>query len=314
MFRDSSRALSLIVGNRQAKLLAGLAFVSSILSGCAPLLTTSNTPVPPYGEAPVAVNFQTSYQFKLQALQHWRSAADFAAEDLHKKLQATGVCGPGNTCDQELFVRKPCAGPDCDTSSCSTAFSRTFHDLLESALSKRGFQLATKSSENNFSVGIESQAVQFSSDRPQLRAAGQLVKLGEGVWALRDVATPINIAARPNNIVSSRLVEPNSVIIPNWFKSNYASGETPSHELLVNVSVINSKNIVLSKASTAYYIADSDAQHYLCTPVKDQKNSGGIDAQKSRSSTVFGVYGDCTEPGCRPPSRDVITSPKPQVQ
>jgi hypothetical protein len=190
--------------------------------------------------------------------------------------------------------------------------------LLESALSKRGFQLSARASENNFTIGIESQAIQFSSDRPQLRAAGELVKLGEGVWALRDVASPLNIAARPNNIIAGRLVEPNSVIVPNWFKSNYASGDTPSHELLVNVSVINSKNTVLSKASTVYYVADTDTQHYLCGAPSDAKKNPSSEATKGRSSTAFGVYGDCAEPGCRPPSREPARqsadTPTPQIR
>jgi hypothetical protein len=190
--------------------------------------------------------------------------------------------------------------------------------LLESALSKRGFQLSARASDSNLTIGIDSQAIQFSSDRPQLRAAGELVKLGEGVWALRDVASPLNIAARPNNIIAGRLVEPNSVIVPNWFKSNYASGDTPSHELLVNVSVINSKNTVLSKVSTVYYVADTDTQHYLCGAPSDTKKNPSSEASKGRSSAAFGVYGDCAEPGCRPPAREPARqsadTPTPQTR
>ena len=312
------KANPIVADQKRFLVLAFIALVSSAIAGCAPLLTTSNTSVPPYGEAPVAVNFQTSYQFKLQALQHWRSAADFAAEDLHKRLQSAGICSTGSTCDQELFVKKPCLGPNCDASSCSTAFTRTFHDLLESALSKRGFQLSARASDSNLTIGIDSQAIQFSSDRPQLRAAGELVKLGEGVWALRDVASPLNIAARPNNIIAGRLVEPNSVIVPNWFKSNYASGDTPSHELLVSVSVINSKNTVLSKVSTVYYVADTDTQHYLCGAPSDTKKNPNSEASKGRSSAAFGVYGDCAEPGCRPPAREPARqsadTPTPQTR
>jgi len=312
------KANPIVADQKRFLVLAFIALVSSAIAGCAPLLTTSNTSVPPYGEAPVAVNFQTSYQFKLQALQHWRSAADFAAEDLHKRLQSAGICSTGSSCDQELFVKKPCLGPNCDASSCSTAFTRTFHDLLESALSKRGFQLSARASDSNLTIGIDSQAIQFSSDRPQLRAAGELVKLGEGVWALRDVASPLNIAARPNNIIAGRLVEPNSVIVPNWFKSNYASGDTPSHELLVSVSVINSKNTVLSKVSTVYYVADTDTQHYLCGAPSDTKKNPSSEASKGRSSAAFGVYGDCAEPGCRPPAREPARQsadiPTPQIR
>ncbi len=98
----------------------------------------------------------------------------------------------------------------------------------------------------------------FAANRPQYRYAGVPVELGPGIWAIRDV-----IDGSADNPAQSPAV-PDAL---HWFRSEFASGQTPRTELFITVSITDSRRF-LSRSSNAYYITDADKHLYdqdLCS-------------------------------------------------
>ena len=103
--------------------LPGLALCASrLLSAC----TT------PYSEAPVATNFPTSKQHKLQAGAHWDAIAKDAATTLVTSLRLGKGCIAAYPDCNQLVLRPPRE---------VTPFSRAFHTLLTTSLVNQGVQM-----------------------------------------------------------------------------------------------------------------------------------------------------------------------------
>ncbi len=213
---------------RKHNISAALA-LAAILAGCAT----------PYGEAPLAANFPTGKQPKLQAAAHWNVIAYDVAQQLAAGLKAKPTL-------PALYVNQVANKTD---------FDRAFANQLISALVADGF-VVQKSPAGALVVDIDTQAVRFSANRPQYRYAGAATALTAGVWALH--------LASPAGIATAAIVGADAYM---WFSSEFATGATPQMEILVTTSVSDGRQY-LARNTSVYYVADADSALYRTpTPV-----------------------------------------------
>lgn len=194
----------------------------------------------PYGEAPLATNFPTSKQQKLQAAAHWNVIAGDVAKQISSGLKDK----------RPLFVNQ---------SSVKTAFDRAFTNDLISALVAEGY-IVMKSPAGALSVDVDTQAVLFAPNRPQYNYAGLATAVTAGVWALRDVS--LNTAGK---VLGAGVAVAAGVDAYSWFRSEFATGETPQTEIIVTTSVSDASRY-LARSTSIYYVADTDRRMYVYEP------------------------------------------------
>jgi len=206
---------------------------------CLPLLTSCATS---HSEAPLATNFSTAHQLKLQAASHWNTIAKDVAKQISASLKEM----------HPLYVNQ---------SSVKTVFDRAFANQLTSALLAEGHTVL-KTPAGALSVEVDTQTIRFSADRPRntyvgLPAVGLPTALAAGVWALRNVQ--INTIPPVLGAVAV------GFDAHTWFSSEFASGGTPQTEIIVTTS-ISDENQYLAHSTSIYYVADSDSRMYVYEP------------------------------------------------
>jgi len=212
---------------------------AAMLAGCAT----------PYSEAPLATNFPTTKQEKVQAAAHWNAIAKDVANQVSSKLADK----------RPLHVIQP-AG--------KSAFERAFSNQLISSLVASGHAVM-KQPAGALNVEVDTQVVGFSPNRPQYHHAGTATALMTGVWALH-VGEATAGAALYATVAAADAY--------TWFRSEFATGETPKTEIIVTTSVSDG-NQYLSRSTSIYYVADSDKALYETTgpglTARNIKVSGG---------------------------------------
>jgi hypothetical protein len=258
-----------------------MALAATALAGCAvqSIHSGGQKSFPDRNEVPIASNFPTSTQLKLQAAEHWRRVANTSADALVRSLKSNGACVPNKGC-ATLYLRRSCETTGCAPQACETTFNRVFHNDFLTALLTHGYQVSTVPAANAPVVDLDIQAVSFAHNRPQYRYAGQPVELGPGIWALRDVISLMD----KSGAETRRTLDHDT----NWFRTEFAAGPTPRNELVITVSATSGANTYLARNTAVYYTADADAAHYIC----------GVTAGRSRTWSIP-VIGDCTAPSCR---------------
>ncbi len=211
-----------MIRTRVATGLAGLV----MLGGCAA----------PYSEAPVATNFPSTKQPKLQAASHWNAIANDVAQQISAGIKEK----------QPLFVNQ---------STVKTAFDRAFSNQLISALVGQGFPVL-KSPGGALNVEIDTQTVRFSANRPQYNHAGVATALTAGVWALHQAR------ASAGAVLLTAVASADAY---SWFRSEFATGETPQTEIIITTSVGDARQF-LARNTSIYYVADTDSGMYEYTP------------------------------------------------
>lgn len=222
-------------------------FVAALL--CLPLFTGCATP---YSEAPLATNFTTSKQAKLQAAAHWNVIAGDVAQQISVGLKDK----------RPLFVNQ---------SSVKTAFDRAFTNDLISALVAGGHTVL-KSPAGALSVDVDTQVVQFSPNRPQYKHVGLATALMTGVWALRNVN--LDTAGK---VLGTGVAVAAGVDSYAWFQSEFATGKTPQTEIIVTTSVSDASQY-LAHSTSIYYVADADSRMYE-PPFQAQTKNMGVTGQ-----------------------------------
>jgi len=249
---------------------------SLVLAGCmGGLYSGGRESFPPQNEVPVASNFATTMQPKLQAAEHWRRVAEDAADALAKGLTAGGKCVPGRGC-VPVHLKRTCETSGCSPTRCDTTFGRVFHNELLTALVARGYAVSNAPVAGGLVVEVDSQAVTFTANRAQYRYAGHPVELAPGVWALRDVTSLIG----DDSQAALRTDDPDY----NWYRARFAAGRTPQNELVVSVSALTAEGTYAARHTGVYYTADADAAHYACT--------------RTERSWTIPVSGDCSPGRC----------------
>lgn len=208
--------------------------LAAITAGCAT----------PYSEVPLATNFPTAKQPKVQAAAHWNTIAGDVASQISAKLSER----------RPLYVAQPAT---------KSAFDRAFANQLISALVGGGHTVL-KSPAGALTVEVDTQVVSFSPNRPQYRHAGTATALTTGVWALH-VGEATAGAALFATIAAADAF--------TWFRSEFATGETPKTEIIVTTSV-SDNNQYLSRNTSVYYVADSDRELYDALPLHSIKLRG----------------------------------------
>ena len=207
----------------------------SMLAGCAPF---------PHSEAPLATNFATAKQMKLQAGQHWQVIANDTADTLAAALAKGATCiAPAGNCPP-LFVSR---------SDPTSAFGKAFHSQFVSRLVNQGHSVAT-SGPGDILVTIEAQTVKFTPDRSQYMGAGKFTMLSTGVWALREIG--VNQSTGTAIVAGSVAAD-----IYEWNVSEFAKGQTPQIELILTASATKGGKY-LARSTNVYYVADGDASLY----------------------------------------------------
>lgn len=254
-----------------------------ILAGCAHTIHGGgNAPYAERNEVPIAANFTTTTQLKLQAAEHWRRVAQDSAEGLAKSLRAGGACIPSTGC-ATLHVRRSCESTGCSPARCDTTFNRVFHNDFVTALVGLGYPVAASPAPGATVVDIDIQAIAFAPNRPQYRYAGEPVEIAPGLWARRDRSSLLDGAGA----AALRTEDPDT----NWYRTEFAAGATPRNELVITVSALSAARTYVARDTRVYYTADADASHYFCAAV------GKDDAPRARTWTIP-VVGDCAAERC----------------
>lgn len=204
----------------------------------------------PYSEAPLATNFPTTKQPKLQAASHWNVIAGDVAKQISASIKEK----------RPLYVSRP---------SVKTDFDRAFANQLTSALLAEGYTV-WKTPAGALSVEIDTQSVRFSANRPQYNYAGLATALTTGVWALHDAG------ATAGAVFFAGVASADAY---SWFRSEFATGETPQTEIIVTTRVSDADQY-LAHSTNIYYVADSDSRMYLYEqPFQARTKNMGVTGQ-----------------------------------
>ncbi len=193
--------------------------------------------VTPYGETPVATNFPTTSQQKLQAASHW----DAIAGDLSKKLQTS------------LNSKLDKSNPVFISSTEQTVFNQVLISSLIASLLEDGYKVATTNTPNATAVNVDTTVVKFSSDRKKSGTVGYPSLIATGLWALAESSSVSAAGAVTAGIFSYDAY--------SYFNSEKATGPVPQSEIIVNLTAVQD-NQYLAATKGIYYATDSDGSLY----------------------------------------------------
>ncbi|MGF6273832.1 hypothetical protein ABIB38_002210 [Massilia sp. UYP11] len=195
-----------------------------LLAGCAM----------PYSPAPVATNFSSTQQLKVQAAAHWGVIARHMATELGPTLKTAP--------SRSLYVQ-PLQ---------SSTFGEGVKSHLVTALVNDGFVVVKNPVPGALKIELDTQVVAFSADRPQYRYAGLPTALASGAWVLT------SIQHSPEWLVTAGIYGYDA---HRWFTAQFAPGDTPKTEMIVTVSVADEQRYY-ARNTAVYYTADEDVALY----------------------------------------------------
>lgn len=198
-----------------------------LLAGC----------VAPYTEAPVATNFKTENQKKLQSASHWQLIAEDTSAQLIRALPST---------QQGLYVVQNAE---------QSPFQKAFNQQLISSLIAAGYPVMKHSNDRStLTVDVKADPVRFTKNPKRAPLVGEATTLAGGLWVLRNIYRDTS----PGAAMMGAAV---SYDIYNYLNSQYASGPTPKTELVVTAS-ISDNNRYYANSTNVYYTTDSDWHNY----------------------------------------------------
>lgn len=204
---------------------AGLALCGALLAaGCAV----------PYSPAPVATNFPSTQQAKLQAAAHWGVIARHMAGQLAPSLKVNA--------QRPLYVRTQQSSP----------FAQGVGAHLVTALVNQGYTVVKVPDANTLRIELDTQVLAFSSKRPQYKFSGERSALVAGAWVLTGIEHTVQ------GLASAVIAGQDAYA---WFRSQFAPGATPKTEIIVNLSLADDSRYY-ARSTAVYYTSDSDRALY----------------------------------------------------
>jgi hypothetical protein len=206
----------------------------------------------PYSEVPVAVNFPTTKQEKLQSAHHWQVVAQAIAARLTTALQQEQECRA-----QPMI----CSTVAVATSDRPSPFEKGLAAALTTELVQKGWKVRTELPAE-IVVRLDIQAHRFQN-RPADGKFTSLAALGVGLWVVSD----------DENIGIWRNISPGAAVLTGltaydiwrWQMSEFAKGPTPEVELIVSAAATR-EGIYLARTTDVFFVADSDVTLYLPPP------------------------------------------------
>jgi hypothetical protein len=188
----------------------------------------------PYSPAPVATNFNSTQQLKLQAAAHWGVIARHMATQLRPTLHSAPK--------RPLYVM-PLQ---------SSTFSQGVATHLVTALVNDGFVVLKSPEPGSLKIELDTQVVKFAADRPQYRYVGLPSTLASGAWVL----TGIDHSAEWLGTAAIYTYD-----AYRWFTAQFAPGATPKTEAIVTLSVADDSRYY-ARTTAVYYTDDDDRALY----------------------------------------------------
>lgn len=195
-----------------------------MLAGCA----MQYTPVP------VATNFPSTQQAKLQAAAHWGVIARHMANELGPTLRSA---------PKRALVVLPLQ---------SSTFSQGVTTHLVTALVSDGFIVLRQPEPGALKIELDTQVVAFSAERPQYRYTGLPTTLASGAWVLT------SIQHSPEWLATAAVYGYDAY---RWFTAQFAPGATPKTEVIATLSVSDEQRYY-ARTTSVYYTNDADRALY----------------------------------------------------
>lgn len=196
----------------------------------------------PYSEVPIAANFKTSSQEKLQAAGHW----SLISEDLSKKLQENMAQKVDKT--NAIYISATNYAP----------FNQAVVDELISSLTSNGYNIV-KRPNDAIKIDVNTQVLQFSPNRLQAKSIGIPTLITTGLWTSAEIGSITGAGVATAAIAGSEALA--------YMNSDRASGPTPKTEIIVDITVSNEINYI-AKSRGTYYVADTDTWLYQAAQTK----------------------------------------------
>ncbi|MCX7945611.1 MAG: hypothetical protein N2557_01365 [Hydrogenophilus sp.] len=219
-----------------------LTWVSLLAAGCAT----------PYSEVPIAVNFPTSQQEKLQSAHHWRVIGQSIAARLSHAIAADQGCRAAPMICPTVAVA---------TSDRPSSFERALVHTITTELVTQGWKVQTEIPAE-IVIRLDIHAQRFTSRPPDGKftswalLAGGLVALSDnpeiGIWH----------HFSPGAAVLTGLAAADIWRIQT---SQFASGAIPEIEVMVSASAVRD-GVYLARTTDIYYLATDDLALYQPPP------------------------------------------------
>ncbi|MBQ5946621.1 hypothetical protein [Massilia sp. ST3] len=204
---------------------AGLALAGALLTTACAV---------PYSPAPVATNFPSTQQAKLQAAAHWGVIARHMAKEMGPTFKVNA---------RRAFYVAPQQG---------STFNQAVATHLVTALVNEGYTVVKNPDPGALKVELDTQVVAFSAKRPQYKFAGERTALVAGAWVLTGIDHTIEWLA------SAAIATEDAY---SWFRSQFATGATPRTEIIVTLSVADDQRYY-ARTTSVYYTVDADRALY----------------------------------------------------
>jgi len=199
-----------------------------------------------YRESPIATNFKTTEQHKLQSLYHWKVIANDIAKNISVKFKSDNIY---------LNLTN------------NTTFKKTFNNLLRDSLINKGYNIVLNPIDANLTIDYDINVVKFDSRHSPIN------RDNVGEYTLLGTAASGGILITKHTVATdaaagAAFIAGVGMDIYNYFNSIKTT--TSIYEISITLNIKNNKQYVGS-VNRVYYIADKDFKLYIEKPKPEQK-------------------------------------------